>query len=211
MTEYSKYPICDTDIWVNLCLGEIEKNLFNKYLKVSFVDVVKDEILNWTKSKNSFIAEKFNIASNNSKAITINVCEGETSDIDKLDRLIIEKQLIEDAGFPKGFKTPRGKERKNMGEYLSAIVADYLEIPLMKSNDHLFRDGERGKELYPNLIVKNWEDTLKDLVPEKEIKGIRKKVNIANNEMRKEKKAYENGRATLESIQKLADKFNCKF
>ena len=66
-------------------------------------------------------------------------------------------------------------------------------------------------ELYPNLIVKNWEDTLKDLVPEKEIKGIRKKVNIANNEMRKEKKEYENGRATLESIQKLADKFNCKF
>ena len=109
MIDYSKYPICDTDIWVNLCLGDIEDKLFSKHEKVSFVDVVKEEILNWTSGKRSFIATKFNRASDNNIAITINVCEEENSDISKEDRQIIEKQLIEDAGFPKGFQTPKGK------------------------------------------------------------------------------------------------------
>lgn len=33
MSEYSRYPICDTDIWVDLCLGIAEATLFNKYIK----------------------------------------------------------------------------------------------------------------------------------------------------------------------------------
>ncbi|MTK13254.1 MAG: hypothetical protein F8N39_14580 [Clostridiaceae bacterium] len=73
----------------------------------------------------------------------------EVESLDELDRKIIEKQLIQDAGYPEGFSTPI-EDRKNMEEYVSAIIADYFGIMLMKSDDHLFKDDGRGKTLYLN-------------------------------------------------------------
>lgn len=203
MCEYSNYPICDTDIWVNLCLGNIEEELFKKYGKVNFVSVVKDEILKWKFGKYKFIAERFCKKVEEGLAIVI-----EVDQLDEEDKLIIEKQLIEDCGYQMGFDTPK-KERKNMGEYMSAIIAGHYEIPLMKSNDHLFREGERGKELYPDLEVKNWNDTIKDLIKDfKKRQKILDDVKKYNIEMNKEKDNYQSGQATLEDIKKLEQYFS---
>lgn len=196
-------PICDSDIWVDLCLGDIEENLFKKYKKVYFVSVVRDEIIKWKSGKYSFIAKKLEKKINENKAEII-----EIEKIDSLDREIIEKQLIEDCGYELGFSTPKDK-RKNMGEYVSAIVADYYGIELMKSNDHLFNEGQRGKELYPDLEIKNWRQTVVDLVEDiGERKQVFDKVKKANNDMNKEKDNYENGQATLEDILRLQKHFS---
>lgn len=211
MNNYSKYPICDTDIWVNLCLGDIEEKLFAKYLKVNFVDVVVAEICGWkSNEKFSHINDKFQKSQNEEKALVINICDKEKSDIEEEDRMIIEWQLKEDAGFPKGFDTPK-KERKNMGEYLSAIVANHLKMPLMKTEDHLFKQNGKGRLLYPELEIKGWQDTICDLVDIGQREAIKIKVKNENMRMRKEKDEYENGQASMESIKSLAEKFNNKF
>lgn len=203
MYDYEKYPICDTDIWVNLCLGEIEDNLFKKYGKVFFASVVRDEILKWSSGPYKCIAEKFIKKVNESTAIIIEIDE-----LDPLDRDIIEKQLIEDAGYEQGFKTPKSN-RKDMGEYVSAIVADYYGILLMKSDDHLFKDSGRGKELYPDLEVRSWNNTVVDLITDiRKRKIIFDKVKKSNYEMNQEKDRYNNGQATLIEILKLKQYFS---
>lgn len=204
MCDYSNYPICDSDIWVNLCLGNIQDELFKKYGKVTFVDVVRDEILRWKSGKYSFIAERFSEKVEQGLALVIKV-----DDLEDIDKNAIERQLIEDCGYELGFGTPKDK-RKNMGEYMSAIMADYYEIPLMKSNDHLFNEGERGKELYPDLEVRNWNTTVVDLIDNIGMRQrIFEKVKKSNDDMNKEKDNYKNGQATLDDILRLKQHF-CK-
>lgn len=204
MYDYSKYPICDTDIWVNLCLGGIEEKLFEKYRKVFFASVVRDEIVKWSSGKYSFISEKLFERVESRHAIVI-----EIDDLDKIDKQIIERQLIEDCGYELGFSTPKWN-RRNMGEYLSAIIADHFSIPLMKSNDHLFNEGERGRELYPDLVVKNWNSTVVDLISDiKQRSGILERAKIGNAKMNRDKEEYNSGNASSNDLLKLKE-FFCK-
>ncbi len=43
--DLSKYPICDTDIWVDAVLADLEEALIKKYGKIIVADVVEKEIL----------------------------------------------------------------------------------------------------------------------------------------------------------------------
>lgn len=206
MIDYSIYPICDTDIWVNLCLGNLEDELFKKYKKIIFVDVVRDEILRWKSGKYGFISTKFIEKVEQGLIIII-----EIEKLDNEDQLIIERQLIEDVGYSLGFKTPK-TQRKNMGEYVSAIVADYFGILFMKSDDHLFKEGGRGKVLYPELEVRGWNRTIIDLVPDvRKRSGILERVKCENLKMNKEKDNYINGVANIEDILKLKEHFSGRF
>lgn len=47
--DFLKYFICDMDIWVKLCLGDLLLWFFRKYEKIVFVDVVEGEIIVWLK------------------------------------------------------------------------------------------------------------------------------------------------------------------
>ena len=44
--ELSNYPICDTDIWVDVILVKLDDELIGKYEKIVVADVVEKEILN---------------------------------------------------------------------------------------------------------------------------------------------------------------------
>ncbi|GEA33637.1 hypothetical protein [Clostridium diolis] len=80
-----------------------------------------------------------------------------------------------------------------MGEYMSAIIANYYGIPLMKSDDHLFKDGGRGKDLYPDLEVKSWNDTVVDLITDiKKRRQILDAVKNQNYKMNNENDRYKN-------------------
>ena len=59
-SELSKYPICDTDIWVDAVLANLDDILVKKYGKIVVADVVGKEIM-WFKSNeyHKDIAEKF--------------------------------------------------------------------------------------------------------------------------------------------------------
>lgn len=48
--ELSNYPICDTDIWVDVILAKLDDELIGKYEKIVVADVVEKEILNFGKN-----------------------------------------------------------------------------------------------------------------------------------------------------------------
>ena len=160
--ELSNYPICDTDIWVDIILAKLDDALIEKYEKIVVADVVEKEILKFGKNEYfKVIAEKYEILKKNEKIIVI-----EHSTIDEEDKKFLEKQLVDcDDRFQYGLEDSRHEKHK--GEIVSAIYAEYFECPFLKSNDGAFHEGNMGRIAFPDLVVKNREDMLRDLTDEK--------------------------------------------
>ena len=144
--ELSNYPICDTDIWVDVILAKLDDELIGKYEKIVVADVVEKEILNFGKNPYfKVIAEKYEVLKKNEKIVVI-----EHSDIEEF------KTGLEDS-----------PHEKHKGEIVSAIYAEYFECPFLKSNDGAFHEGNMGRVAFPDLVVKNREDMLRDLTDER--------------------------------------------
>ncbi len=161
--ELAQYPICDTDIWVDAILANLDEILIGKYGKLVVADVVEKEILFFKKNDRfNIIAERFLDYKKVGKIVVIN-----HSDIDEEDRKFLERRLIDcDNRFITGLADNPHEQHK--GEIVSAIYAEYFEIPFLKSNDNAFREGNVGRIVFPNLIVKNLKDMLEDLVADQE-------------------------------------------
>ncbi len=157
--ELSNYPICDTDIWVDVILAKIDDALIGKYFKIVVADVVEKEILKFGKNEYfKIIAEKYNTLKNEGKIIVI-----EHSDINSEDKKLLEKQLVDcDGRFQTGLADHPHEEHK--GEIVSAIYAEHFECLFLKSNDGAFHEGNMGRVAFPDLVVRDREDTLRDLV-----------------------------------------------
>lgn len=157
--ELSNYPICDTDIWVDVILAKLDDALIGKYAKIIVADVVEKEILKFGKNEYfKIIAEKYTTLKNEGKIIVI-----EHSEIDLEDKKLLERQLTDcDNRFKSGLVDNPHEEHK--GEIVSAIYAEYFECPFLKSNDGAFHEGNMGRIAFPELVVKNRADMLKDLV-----------------------------------------------
>lgn len=183
--EIKKYPMCDTDIWVKLCLGGIENKVFDKYGKLIMADVVAQEISAWNNgSRFSYIYTSFRNKSRNGDIIVIHHENIEPEE----DRMILEMQLY-DYNFKTGFKNiPKESDK---GEFVSAIYADYFEIPFLKSDDKTFNDGQRGRKEFPDLVVKNWKETTEELISDfKELIRVRKISEEKGHAMQKENDIY---------------------
>lgn len=159
--ELSNYPICDTDIWVDIILAKLDDALMEKYEKIVVADVVEKEILKFGKNEYfKVIAEKYEVLKKNEKIIVI-----EHSAIDEEDKKFLEKQLVDcNSRFQTGLEDFPHEEHK--GEIVSAIYAEHFECPFLKSNDGAFHEGNMGRIAFPDLVVKNREDMLRDLTDE---------------------------------------------
>ena len=155
----SNYPICDTDIWVDVILAKLDEALIGKYAKIVVADVVEKEILKFGKNEYfKIIAEKYIALKNEGKIIAI-----EHSDINLEDKKLLEKQLIDcDDRFQTGLADYPHEEHK--GEIVSAIYAEHFECSFLKSNDGSFHEGNIGRVAFPDLVVKDREGMLRDLV-----------------------------------------------
>ncbi|WP_102399519.1 hypothetical protein [Haloimpatiens massiliensis] len=183
--EIKKYPICDTDIWVKLCLAGIENKVFKKYGKLIVADVVAQEISAWNnESRFNYIYTRFKQKSMSGDIIVIHHQNIEPEE----DRMILEMQLYQ-YKFKTGFKNI--PKEKHKGEFVSAIYADYFNIPFLKSNDSTFKPGERGRKEFPDLKVKNWYDTTNELISEvREKIKLRAKVETLEKVMEEENEIY---------------------
>lgn len=159
--DLTKYPICDTDIWIDAVLAGLDNALIGRYHRLIVADVVEKEILKFKKNDSfKMIAEKLLTYKENEEIIVIN-----HSDIVEEERKFLEKQLVEcDSRFETGLADNPHEQHK--GEIVSAIYAEYFEIPFLKSNDGAFKEGNMGRVAFPDLVVKNLKDMLKDLVPD---------------------------------------------
>jgi hypothetical protein len=187
--DYTQYPICDTDIWVNVCLGNILPQFFWKYDKIIVADVVEEEIKKFSSNQSfGYISHKFKSYKENG---SIFVIEHEVH-ISKFDRMILEQMLYE-IGFKNDFRNKPPEENKV--EFVSAIYADHFNLPFMKSNDGAFSDDGKGKKEFPDLLVKNWHAVVNEVInDDKErikvntlIENERKRLNVKN-KVYKEKK-----------------------
>lgn len=204
--ELGNYPMCDTDIWVLAVLGELDKILIKKYQKIVVADVVEKEILPFSRNPDfKVIAEKYKEYKENGDIIVI-----EHTNIEEMDRKFLEKQLVDcNSRFQTGLKD--NPHERHKGEIVSAIYAQYFEIPFLKSNDKTFHEGEMGRIAFPDLVVKNLEDMLKDLIDTRE-EQIKCKNLIKDNErfMEESKRIYKeqmNEPATDVQLQELLNKW----
>lgn len=147
--EYKKYPICDADMWVNMCLTGLCERVFLKYGKLIFADVVEQELLAWERNDDKYkkVATNFIKSKSANNILIIN----HKKDLSKEVQEILENSL-KDLNFKHGLLT----QEKNKGEFVSALYADHFEIPFMKTNDSAFQDGGEGKKEFPDLSIKNW-------------------------------------------------------
>ena len=197
------YPICDTDIWVDIILAKIDSLLFSKYEKIVIADVVEWEILQFQKDEYSkCIAEKYLYYKNRKDIIIIN-----HSDINEEDRKLLEKQLKDcDNRFQNGLVD--FPHEKHKGEIVSAIYAEYLKLSFLKSNDGTFKDGNMGRIAFPDLVVKDRRDTLMDLVDSERKRKECLQLIIDSRELMNEgTRIYETSTASEEQIEKLLRKW----
>jgi hypothetical protein len=153
--DFTKYPICDTDIWVNICLGRVSDHVFSRYGKLLMADVVEHEILKWYENdKFTFIASDFDKYKQSGSIFVID----HILHIPTQERLMLEQMLYE-LGFKHGFKNAQ----KHKGEYASAIYADHFGCTFMASNDNAFQNGGEGIQDFDGILVKNWNEVVQDI------------------------------------------------
>ncbi|MCU9612740.1 hypothetical protein OEV98_04065 [Caldibacillus lycopersici] len=148
---FSRYPICDADMWVYLYLSDLTIRVFEKYQILVFADVVEQEILEWENKNKKFrnISLYFKRCKEDGLIVVIN----HEVDVESEDRDYFEQVLI-DLDFSHGLmNNPR---EKNKGEIVSAMYADHFEMPFFLTNDKAFQEGGIGKVLYPDLKIKNF-------------------------------------------------------
>ena len=104
--------ICDTNIWVKICLGKLINNLFEKYPGTSFVDFVENEIVKWNSSDDKFqnIATEFS-AFKSEKFHVIYF-----KDLDEITKSLIKRDLKEYFGVNIDLVDNKHKKIENLGE-----------------------------------------------------------------------------------------------
>ena len=156
----NKYPICDADVWVYACFGDVVDRLFEIHNKIVVADVVEGEILKWkSNDKFKYVANTYEYYKTRGRILVI--CHKEHIPLEH--RKILEGMLTQ-FGFQNYFSNV--PPEKDKGEYVSAIYADYFNISLFRTNDNLFAEGGRGRKDFPDLNIQNWYDTLRTLVPD---------------------------------------------
>jgi hypothetical protein len=203
--DYKKYPICDTDIWVNLCLGDLLPRLFGRYEKILFADVVEGEIMAWRKHNEfAFIADEFAVHKERQNVFVIE----HHVHIEQADRVVLEGVLY-DLGFRYDFKNE--PPEKNKGEFVSAIYADHFGIMCMKTNDNAFQSGGQGVVEFPDLKIKNWYDVVEELVPDSREKiKLRTQVERESKRMTQQHEKLKEAKKKEDMLSKLAEKFNTR-
>lgn len=203
--DFSKYPICDTDIWVNLCLGDLLPSLFRKYEKIVFADVVEGEIMSWLKEPRfDHVAKEFISLKESGHVLVIE----HDVHIEAENRIILE-QILYDLGFKHDFKNK--PPEKNKGEFVSAIYADHFRMPFFKTNDNAFQEGGIGAREYPELVIKNWYAVVEELVsnPRERI-DVHKRVESESKRMEHHYQKHKEERKKEDLLRALAGKFNNK-
>ncbi|MBO0588413.1 hypothetical protein [Sporosarcina sp. E16_8] len=154
---FLEYPICDTDIWVCLCLSEFHHRVIKNHGKLVFADVVEQEIVKWEDGvgKYRFISTIFREYKKEGQILVIN----HEDHLSLGERKVLERTLKE-LRFSHGLRNV--PHEKDKGEFVSALYADHFSIPFMKTNDNSFQEGGRGKKEFPDLEIKNWYDIVEE-------------------------------------------------
>lgn len=174
MVEYSLYPICDTNILIDLKLGDIFQQFLKSNIKVNVADKVKDEMDNkFSKSqKYNFLLDVFQ--EENIQIIEESIFSEEQKRVMMAN--LVSYKIQNFIG-----KKARGKD---VGEFASALYAVNLGIKKLYTNDKNFiRDY--GKELiFRNLEMVDLNCTLAEFLKDAKRIRVNSKIEIENAKMK---------------------------
>lgn len=141
MTVPSYKCICDTNIWVRVCLGKIHERYIENFSNIGIADVVKNEILKWKENEGRF------------QDISTLFCEYENRDLfvidlEELDPIL--KKIIERELARWGFSDLDNKSKtiNDLGEFVSLLYAYHLEVPYIHTHDMNFCETIQFDDLY---------------------------------------------------------------
>ncbi|TMN22609.1 hypothetical protein [Lentibacillus cibarius] len=203
---FSKFPICDADMWVYLYLSDFLGRVLQKHEKIVFADVVEQEILAWERNNNKDknIATFFRQCKNNGDLLVIQ----HELHIDIDDRDFLE-QALKELSFTNGLEN--NPKEKNKGEFVSALYADHFEMPFMKTNDNAFQEGGKGRSEFPELKIKNWYDIVEEFAINQDEKiRIRKIVDKEQKRMNRQYEKLKEEDKKQINLQTLAQMINKK-
>lgn len=151
--------ICDTNIWVNVCLGDIHETYIRKFSTIGVVDVVKNEILKWQRNSGRFqkIATFFLEYENKGLAIL------DAENIDPVTNKIIAQELSR-WGFSDVDNS--SKTIEDLGEFVSLLYAYHLEVPFIHTADGNFGETIKMNDLYnqyKGIEIITWNQVSSDL------------------------------------------------
>lgn len=193
--------ICDSNIWINVCLGEIHETYIKKYSTIGVVDVVKNEILKWERNEGRF-KEIFNLflQYENQGLTIIN-----NSSVDLITQKIISQELIR---FGYTDIDNRDKTIEDLGEFVSLLYAYHLEVPYIHTEDMNFHEDVQMNELYSQykgIEMMTWNQVSRNITnsdserlalnqrvtKENEVMGIQRKKTKEKQEMKEKLNALQ--------------------
>ncbi|BDG81247.1 hypothetical protein BSF_29760 [Bacillus subtilis] len=204
--DFSKYPICDTNIWINLCFGDALNYITKKHPILLFADVVENEIMKFKSNKKfSRIATDFEVYKNQGVFFVIEHEKHIEPEI---------QEMMENSLYELGFEYGLDKLEKDKGEFVSALYADEFNIPFMKTNDGTFRTGNRGNNEFPDLYIKDWYAITEEYIENlNERIRVRKLVDAERARLRLSKQKHEESKEKSKKVDplgQLAQFFNAK-
>lgn len=190
--------ICDTDIWVKICIGNAILDFHKSYKKIYFSDIVENEILKWEKHDGRFneIGKKF------LELKKIGIIEV----IYLNDQNEFIQQIIRNELGTYGYYDLDNKKNKikNLGEYASAVYATQFEIECLQTDDNEFKDGGNGKVCFPDLIIKSLSDILSDIFEHKQRISVMTLIEKESDIMNKHKQKYKEEQEKNDLFKKLS-------
>lgn len=148
--------LCDTNIWVKVCLGDKTEEFLKKFSNTGFADVVENEIIKWKLNQDRFckIAEKYEE-------------HGELYFVVRLSEQDewVRKSILKD--FERYFGVSdidnKSKNLMNLGEQGSLLYAYHLEIPYIQSDDSSFFQNTSIMENFDEIEILSWSDVVEKI------------------------------------------------
>lgn len=178
MLEAPQY-LCDTNIWVKICLGGKCEKFFEVYSGMSFADFVENEIIKWKANDTRFskIGAYYESLSDSYNVIRL-------SDLSLVTRSLILKDFKRYFGVSEVDNTKQ--KIPNLGEQGSLLYAYHLGIPYIQSDDNEFFQNQKIREYFEDIEVLTWSDVAEEITDNdteriKLNKGIEQEQEIMNN------------------------------
>ncbi|WP_049411644.1 hypothetical protein [Staphylococcus pettenkoferi] len=139
--------LCDANIWIDACHGDLEKIYLDYFKMVGFAEQVHNEIIKFKSRTDEFvyIYDKY-IESENYYTVV------KTNSLGKIETQF--KNQLRLAGFSDLDNS--NKKIKSLGEYVSLYLAYYLKIPYIHTTDLDFIHKE--KERLPDIQLYTWNE-----------------------------------------------------
>jgi hypothetical protein len=188
---FKNYPVCDTNILIDLQLGNVFERFLTNENKINIVDKVLDEMRNLFSYSPSYGQLLLTIEKNANVYIVPETIF--TSDQQSTIKHTLKMFPIKNFFGKKAFG-------KDVGEFASAVYAIYLQIQQFYTNDKKFIEKYQHNPFFTNLLMLNLNDILNKFLSNPERIRANQIIETKNSKMDRILKQEKNAPPTKEQL-----------